>query len=107
MFNSNGFVIGLVELKANIEGAGFAVPSGELGAFLAMAVKATGPDAAIEREWLTANGVHHTTARYVGVRGAAVQLRRADGKEIAVPLSKLSPQDLAFLRLFRPELAGK
>lgn len=107
MFNASGMVIGLVARKANIEGAGFAVPAGELGAFLAMAVKATGPEGAIQRHWFDTGYQHETVAQYLGFRDGAVQLRRADGQEISVPLVKLSPDDNAFVRLLRPDVAGK
>lgn len=100
LFNSKGLVIGLVVLKANIEAAGFAVPVGKLGAFLATTVKATDSEGAIERQWFDVGYKHPTVAKYLGVRNGAVQLRRTDGREITVPLNKLSPQDLAFVRLF-------
>ena len=103
MFNSRGQVIGLVALKGDIENAGFAVPAEELGAFLATAVNASGAGAAIQRQWLDAGGQHSIDARYLGYRSGDVQLRRADGKEIAVPLSKLSQQDQAFVRLLQPK----
>ena len=107
MFNSNGLVVGLVALKMNIEGAGFAVPASELGAFLAMTVKATGPEGAIQRQWCEINGKHETIAQYMGARDGAVQLRRVDGKNISVPLSKLSPEDRAFVHLFQSDTASK
>ncbi len=103
MFNSRGQVIGLVALKGDIENAGFAVPAEELGAFLATSVNASGAGAAIQRQWLDASGQHSTDACYLGYRDGDVQLRRADGKEIAVPLNKLSPQDQAFVRLLQPK----
>jgi S1-C subfamily serine protease len=102
LFNSKGAMIGLVVLKANIENVGFAIPAAELATFLAMAVKATGPDAAIERQWFTPDDAQPITAQYLGVRDEAVQLRLSDGKETAIPLNKLSPQDAAFVRLFQP-----
>jgi S1-C subfamily serine protease len=107
MFNSHGLVIGLVVLKANMERVGFAVPVSELGAFLAMTVKAIGSEGAIQRQWFSADYKHQMTAEYLGVHDGAVQLRRADGKEIAVPIARLSPQDVAFVRLLRPDAAGK
>ena len=107
MFDSNGLVIGLVVLKGEIENAGFAVPAAEIGAFLAAAVKGTGPESAIQRQWLSSGGSHQITAQYLGLRDGAVQLRRADGTKIAVPLAKLSPQDQAFVRLLQPGPANQ
>lgn len=104
LINANGQVIGLVVLKASIEAAGFAVPARELTSFLAMAVNASGPEGAIQRHWYDAKYQHDTSAEYLGIQNNAVQLRRADGKKLSVPLVQLSPQDQAFLRLFQPEV---
>jgi len=101
MFAGNGLVIGLVALKARIEGAGFAVPAEELAAFLLSAAKTTGPEAAIERVWYDAGETHRVDAQYVALQDDAVRLRR-EGKEYVVPLKRLSTQDQAFLRLLRP-----
>jgi len=106
MFNSNALVIGLVDLKANIENAGFAVPADDLGAFLAVAVSTSGPGVAIERQWFDASGEHATSAQYLDFRQGAVRMRRTDGKEISVPLGKLSQQDQAFIRLLHPGAAN-
>ncbi len=76
-----------------------------LGAFLATAVNGSGPAAAIERQWFDEGGKHRIRARYLGLRGGVVQLRRDDGKEIEVPLATLSVQDQAFVRLLQPDAA--
>ena len=107
MFGGNGMVIGLVAAKGDIENAGFAVPAAEVGRFLATAVNGAGSAGAIQRRWLDASGEHQMNAQYLGVRDGAVQLRRTDGKEIAVPLTKLSPQDQAFVRLLRPDAVSQ
>jgi hypothetical protein len=70
-------------------------------------VKATGPEAAIQRHWFDADYRHEITAEYLGLNKKAVQLRRSDGKKLSVPLAKLSPQDQAFLRLFHPKAFEK
>ncbi len=106
MFNSNGLAIGLVELKAEIESAGFAVSADDLGTFLVSAVNAAGPGATIGRQWFDASGEHRTDAQYLGFSKGAVQLRRTDGKEISVPLGKLSVHDQAFVRLLQPGATG-
>jgi hypothetical protein len=79
-----------------------------------VAWRARPADAGVERaakSWSAAacvhsGGEHRTDAQYLGVRDGAVQLRRADGKEIAIPLPKLSPQDQAFVRLLQPDAAN-
>jgi S1-C subfamily serine protease len=101
MFGGNGFVIGLVDLKARIDGAAFGVPAEDLVAFLLSAAKTTGPEAAIERCWYDVSGAHRVDAQYIALQDDAVRLRR-EGKEIIVPLNRLSIQDQAFLRLLRP-----
>lgn len=45
------------------------------------------------RTWVDASGQHKIQAAFLGVKDGSVQLRRADGKEIAVPLDKLSQPD--------------
>ena len=64
MFNDKGLVVGLVALKGQIENAGFAVRADEVGQFLARAVNASGPAAAIQRHWLDATGEKSTEAKY-------------------------------------------
>ena len=68
----------------------------DIGAFLATSVNAAGAQAAIQRQWIDSSG-KQTEAKYLGLRDAAVQLRRADGTETTIPLAKLSPQDQAFV----------
>jgi formylglycine-generating enzyme required for sulfatase activity len=103
MFGGDGLVIGLVALKAHIDGAGFGVTVENLAAFLLSAAKTAGPDAAIARRWYDSSGAHRVDAQYLGLRDEAVRLRR-DDKEIVVPLARLSTQDQTFLRLLRPTL---
>jgi S1-C subfamily serine protease len=102
MFNAQGQVLGLVVLKGRIEGAGFAVPASALARFLVRCATITGPDAALVREWYDAAETHRVEAAYLGLSGGAVQLRRADGRQIAVPLEKLSKPDQEFLRILNP-----
>ena len=50
------------------------------------------------RTWLDATGEHRIEAAYVGLDGGKVKLKRADGKEIAVPLEKLSKADQRYVQ---------
>lgn len=50
------------------------------------------------RTWLDATGEFRIEAVYVGFADGKVQLKRADGKEIAVPLDKLCKADQKFVQ---------
>jgi hypothetical protein len=45
------------------------------------------------RTWTDASGEHKIEATYLGVADGKVKLKKSDGKEIAVPLDKLSADD--------------
>jgi formylglycine-generating enzyme required for sulfatase activity len=51
----------------------------------------------VERTWTDATGKFSVTAELVEVRGDEVVLRRQNGKQITVPLAKLSAEDRQFL----------
>lgn len=111
MFDSCGEVIGLVVLKARIEGAGFAVPVPALVAFLtgtpatdvpaAPAVPAAPQTATVakpvdptaQRTWTDATGQFKIEAKYVSVSNGSVNLLKPDGSIVAVPIDKLSEAD--------------
>jgi hypothetical protein len=50
------------------------------------------------RTWTAAEGKATVRAEFVGVAGDIVTLRREGGRELRVPLSKLSPDDVQFVR---------
>lgn len=50
------------------------------------------------RTWTSADGKHTTQAALLGFKDGLVQLRRSDGKEIAIPGSKLSAADREYVR---------
>ena len=99
MFNAQGMVLGLVAIKGRIEGAGFAVPADTLSRFLVRCATVAGPDAAIVREWYDASGADRIEAAYLGVSAGAVQLKRPDGRQVTVPVEKLSKPDQEFIRI--------
>ena len=57
----------------------------------------SGVSMAAEREWTGGNGKFNMTAEFVSVQGDNAVLRRKDGKQIKVPLSRLSDADRAFI----------
>ncbi|NQU25284.1 MAG: trypsin-like peptidase domain-containing protein [Candidatus Nealsonbacteria bacterium] len=99
MFNSRGLVIGMVAVKGRIEGAGFAVPSDDIVAFLLAGAKREGADGALLRQWVDAGGAHTINARYGGTVSDKLRLLKTGDQEIQVPLSRLSKADQAFVQL--------
>lgn len=57
----------------------------------------TGAEPTELREWHATSG-HKVEAKALQVAGGKVQLERADGAKVAVPLEKLAEEDRAFLR---------
>ena len=121
MFDSCGEVIGLVVLKAHIEGAGFAVPASEIITFLTgqAATNMASGDANRgpgnkspfnvpgdttttnkTRTWTDASGQFKIEAEFVAMIDGAVQLRKPNGEIISVPVDKLSNPDREFLSQF-------
>jgi hypothetical protein len=50
------------------------------------------------RTWSDVTGTYQIQATYLGVADGQVQLERQDGKQLQVPLEKLSPQDRDFVQ---------
>ncbi len=50
------------------------------------------------RTWSDATGTYKIEATYLGVTDGKVQLRRQDGREISVPLDRLSPADQQYVQ---------
>ncbi len=73
-----------------------------LARFMVRCATVTGPAAALVREWYHAGETHRVEAAYLGLSGGAVQLRRRDGQQIAVPLEKPSKLDQEFIGLLNP-----
>jgi hypothetical protein len=60
---------------------------------------ADAPPAAREvRQWMDNTGGFRVEAAFAGFAGERVKLQRADGREIATPIARLSPADQAYLR---------
>ena len=51
------------------------------------------------RQWTDSSGTYHLEAEYMGTEDGKAQMKRADGKILAIPLEKLSAQDRDFIRL--------
>jgi hypothetical protein len=50
------------------------------------------------RTWSDATGEHKIEAAYLGFADSKVKLKRVDGKEIAVPVEKLSAADQQYVQ---------
>lgn len=100
MFDSHGNVIGLVVLKADIEGTGFAVSLTDISACLKASVTIGKGQVALPklRTWTSAGGSHKITARLIRVAGNMVHLKGENGRTFDVPLEKLSAADRKFVR---------
>jgi S1-C subfamily serine protease len=106
MFDGCGEVIGLVVLKARIEGAGFAVPVPDLIAFLTGDPAAPAAAASFgkpaepgqSRTWTDATGQFKIEAEFVSSADGTVSLRKPNGEVITVPLDKLSDDDRKYLK---------
>jgi len=99
MFNDHGLVIGMVVRKAQLEGAGFAIPTQVLTKFLVEASTITGDSLRLRRDWVDASGRRVLDAVLTGIGESTIQLRRADGRRFSVKLQQLSPADRQFIGL--------
>ena len=54
------------------------------------------------RTWTDVSGKHRIEATLLKVDGPTVHLRRADGRELAMPLAKLSTADQTYARQHAP-----
>ncbi len=100
MFNDQGLVIGMVVLKARIEGAGFAIPASEIGRFLLKHLDKAPESMAIERDWFSITGEGPLAAVYLGHDLSHVKIRKtSDGKEYSYAIEKLGSADQAFLKM--------
>lgn len=100
MFNDQGLVIGIVVLKARIEGAGFAIPANEIGRFLMKHLDQQPEAMAIERSWYDSTGKGPLIGSFQGKSKTDVEIRRSsDGKMFKLPLERLSEPDRFFIKL--------
>ena len=55
------------------------------------------PDAAKTRTWTDHSGSFKVEAQFIGVADGKIHLHKVNGVKIAVPVSKMSPEDLAYV----------
>ncbi len=99
MFDRSGQVIGVVVLKAGIEGVGFAVPAMSIARFLLKATRHDSKQGLLERAWVDAQMKSEITGGLMRIEKDSVTL--LDKKERPVP--DASPLGL---QPWRPETPG-
>ena len=95
-------VIGMVVLKANIEGAGFAISANELFKFLASHLAKNGGAIGLERNWYNSDGKGPVQAKIQRFERDAITVKRTgDDKEFRFEARQLCRADREFLRIIR------
>ncbi|HEV7999836.1 MAG TPA: trypsin-like peptidase domain-containing protein [Planctomycetaceae bacterium] len=100
MFDRSGHVIGVVVLKAGIEGVGFAVPPMSIARFLLKATRHDTKQGLLERTWVDAEMKHEIPGGLMRIEKDLVTLRdKQSGQSKTRPLSDFSPGDQQLLAL--------
>jgi S1-C subfamily serine protease len=102
MFDHNGQVIGLVVLKAGIEGVGFAVPAAPIAKFLLKATRRDGDRGHLERHWVDSGLKTEIPGQLVGIKSDSVTLTD-NGQTQTHSISDFSPGDQKLLSLLATE----
>lgn len=99
MFDRNGHVIGVVVLKAGIEGVGFAVPPQAIAKFLLKATRHDTKQGLLERAWVDAQLKNEIPGGFVKIEKGSVTLQDKSGESRTRPLADFSPGDQKLLAL--------
>jgi S1-C subfamily serine protease len=100
MFDRSGHVIGVVVLKAGIEGVGFAVPPMSIARFLLKATRHDTKQGLLERAWVDAEMKNEIPGGLMRIEKDSVTLRdKQSGQSKTRPLSDFSPGDQKLLAL--------
>ena len=100
MFDRSGNVIGMVVLKARIEGVGFAIPAKSLAEFLIQHRSKSKSDNQLERSWRLSDGSEPIVGTLQDHSADKIRIRRSsDGKELELDVNQLSKPDQAFLEV--------
>ena len=60
---------------------------------------------ALARKWIDSTGEYTVEAEFVDFKDGKIQLRKANGNVVAVPIEKLSESDRAFVKSASAEAA--
>ncbi len=100
MFDRSGHVIGVVVLKAGIEGVGFAVPPPSIARFLLKATRHDTKQGLLERAWVDAQLKTEIPGGLVKIERGSVTLQdKQSGESKTHPLADFSPGDQKLLAL--------
>jgi S1-C subfamily serine protease len=99
MFDRSGHVIGVVVLKAGIEGVGFAVPPQAIAKFLLKATRHDTKQGLLERAWVDAQLKSEIPGGFLKIEKGSVTLQDKSGESKSRPLSDFSPGDQKLLAL--------
>ncbi len=108
MFNDFGQVIGIVVLKARIEGTGFAIPGKTIASFLLDNIKTDPSSLQLVRHWYESSGKDAIVAKYISYKDQKVTVERvSDGKRLELNAANLSRQDRKFVELLKLKLSNE
>jgi S1-C subfamily serine protease len=100
MFDRSGHVIGVVVLKAGIDGVGFAVPPMSIARFLLKATRHDTKQGLLERAWVDAEMKNEIPGGLMRIEKDSVTLiDKKSGQSKTRPLSDFSPGDQKLLAL--------
>ena len=100
MFDRSGHVIGVVVLKAGIEGVGFAVPPMSIARFLLKATRHDTKQGLLERAWVDAQMKSEIPGSLMRIEKESVTLLdKKSGQSQTHPFSDFSPGDQKLLAL--------
>jgi S1-C subfamily serine protease len=100
MFDRSGHVIGVVVLKAGIEGVGFAVPPMSIARFLLKATRHDTKQGLLERAWVDAEMKNEIPGSLMRIEKDSVTLLdKKSGQSQTHPFSDFSPGDQKLLAL--------
>ena len=85
----------MISHRRNLWAAGYLIV---LSVMASLAVAAQGSSSEAYRTWTDSTGKHQVEAAFVCFDGGKVRLKKKDGKEIAVPLARLSEPDQEFAK---------
>lgn len=106
MFDENGKVIGMVVLKARIEGVGFAIPMSRIAEFLLRSSSCTGDDGRLSRAWVSADAATVHRGVFAGTDGKTLTIIDPDdGRSLSLDSAQLSGGDRALVELLRAATA--
>lgn len=99
MFDDHGQVIGIVVLKAKIEGAGFAIPVKTIQSFLLEILESNTESIQVVRNWYNSDGKGPLAAKIIAYTDQKITVERSsDKKRFTIDHTSLCEGDRGFIR---------